>query len=340
MGLQVYIYKEKKMIYRVFIVIFILFMVFTPPLMAVNKTAQTGLQFLKVDVGARAAAMGGSYYLIGTDASAMFYNPAGLARMQSNVDVFIANTQWIAGIEYYAGGIAKNLGKWGSIGISYAAGSYGDDIMGTRYDPTTEQGYELTGKLDMSAYAFGISYAKSMTEKFTIGGQVKYAYQQLGENLLSSGEVEKNDVSGLAFDFGTVFYPGFKSFRFGMSIRNFSPEFKYVEEGFELPLTFSIGVAMNLLDLMGDEYGSSLLFSVDALHPRDYSERINMGLEYTVLEMFSLRAGYKFNYDIESFTAGVGFNKDFGNVIIDLGYAYSEMEFFDAVNRISFRLSF
>lgn len=327
------------MIYIVTI-FFILLMVFPPQGMAINKTAQTGLQFLKVDVGARAAAMGGSYSLVGKDASAMFYNPAGLASMTSNFDVFIANTQWIAGIEYYAGGIAKSMGQWGTFGISYQAGNYGDDIMGTVYDPTTDQGYITTGELNMSAYAIGISYAKSMTEKFTIGGQVKYAYQQLGENQLSSGQIEKNEVSGLAFDFGTVFYPGFKSFRFGMSIRNFSPEFKYVEEGFELPLTFSIGVAMNLLDLMGAEYGSSLLFTIDALHPRDYSERLNMGLEYTVLDMLSLRAGYKFNYDIEGLSAGVGFKKDFGNVGIDLGYAYSDIEFFDAVNRISFSLSF
>jgi len=328
-----------KKINLILIVICIGFICLTPLYSAINKTAQTGLQFLKIDMGARAAAMGGSYLMVGEDASAMFYNPAGMARMERQFDFFATQTNWVADINYIAGGLAANIENIGTFGISYVAADYGDDIIGTRYDATTEQGYILTGSLDVGAYGIGLSYAKSLTDKFSIGGQIKYVSQHLGDNMLSSGNTVKNEVSGVAYDFGTIFYPGFKSFRFGMTIRNFSPEFKYVEEGFELPLTFIIGFAMDVLDFMG-EHQNQLLVSLDATHPRDYSERIHLGAEYLFMNMVSLRTGYKFNYDVEGLSAGVGLQQEIGGLKVDIGYSFSESEYFDAVNRISIGLSY
>lgn len=323
---------------NILLIIFCIGLLFLSPLYAINKTAQTGLQFLKVDVGARAAAMGGSYVMVGDDATAMFYNPAGMAKMDNNVDFFVTRTEWLADISYNAGAVAKSFGTLGTVGISYIAADYGE-MMGTMYDGSTEQGYSTTGVLDVGAYSIGISYAKAMTNKFTIGGQIKYCAQNLGSNLLSNGSTMENKVGGMAYDFGTMFYPGFKSFRLGMSIRNFSPEFEYVEEGFELPLTFALGFAMDVLDLMGD-HENQLLVSLDATHPRDYSERIHLGAEYLFMDMIALRGGYKFNYDNEGLTAGVGFQKDVGGLFLNIGYSYSESEYFDAVSRVSFGLAF
>jgi hypothetical protein len=311
----------------------------TPGYAVVKKVAQTGLQFLKIDMSPRAAAMGGAYVMVNDDATAMFYNPAGLAKMRDKMHIFSTQTQWIADISYIGIGAAYNLDNWGTFGLSYLGSNYGDDIIGTRYDGGSAQGYTETGTIDIGAYAIGLSYAKSLTDKFSIGGQVKYAYQKLGENLLPNGSTAQNEVSGLAFDLGTIFYPGFKSFRMGMSIRNFSPEFKYVQEGFELPLTFTLGFAMDVMDLMG-EHKNSLIVAVDAIHPRDYTERIHLGAEYTLMEMISLRGGYKFNYDNEGLCAGVGLKKELGGVKLDIGYSYGEMEYFDAVSRISIGLAF
>ena len=310
-----------------------------PALAVVKKVAQTGLQFLKIDMSTRAAAMGGSYIVVGNDATAMFYNPAGLAKMESRIDAFVTQTQWIADISYIGGGLAYNAGNWGTFGVSYLTSDYGGSIMGTRYDPTTAKGFIDTGELKVGAYALGFSYAKALTNKFTLGGQIKYCYQQLGENLVPEGPTNKNEVSGLAYDFGTIFYPGFKSFRLGMTVRNFSPEFKYVQEGFELPMTFVIGVAMDVMDLMG-EHQNPLLVSIDATHPRDYTERVHVGAEYTYMNLVSLRAGYKFNYDMEGLTAGIGFQKKLGGIGLNIGYAYSDVQYFDAVHRISLGVSF
>lgn len=322
--------------YTLFTVLFLTVLTM-PAHSALKKVAQTGLQFLKVDVGARAAAMGGAFMMVGDDANALFYNPAGIAKMNASFDLLANRTQWIAGISYIAVGCVKNLGSWGSIGVSFITSDYGD-IYGTRLSGS-DKGYEETGNVNVGAYAVGIAYAKQLTDKFTVGGQIKYAYQSLGENLFSNNETVKNQVSGLAYDFGTMFYPGFKSFRLGMSIRNFSPQFKYQQYAFQLPLTFVLGFAMDVLDFTG-RHDNSLIVAVDAIHPRDYTERIHVGAEYLFMNMFAFRVGYKFNYDEESFTAGLGFEKKVGGLQFKLGYAYSDFGVFENVNRISFGCSF
>lgn len=323
-----------------FLIIILLSVFFVMPAHAtIKKVAQTGLQFLKIDVGARAAAMGGTFLMVGDDANAMFYNPAGIAKMSANLDFFTGRTQWIADINYNAAGLVKNFGKWGNVGVSFISSDYGD-IIGTRV-AATDKGFEETGNVDVIAGAVGLAYARQLTSKFTLGGQIKYAYEHLGDNLLSTGETVENKVSGLAYDFGTIFYPGFKSLRVGMSIRNFSPQFKYEEEAFELPLIFRIGAAMDIFDLLSSgPANSSFLLAVDALHPRDYTERIHIGGEFLYADMVALRAGYKINYDEEDFSLGVGIKYNIGGIGLKVDYAYTNLGIFDAVNRFSVGFSF
>ena len=59
---------------------------------------------------------------------------------------------------------------------------------------------------------------------------------------------------------------------------------------------------MNMLDLYDDQSEAVLLLAIDAIHPRDYSERLNIGLEYNYLGLFQLRSGYRMNYDEGNFT--------------------------------------
>ena len=147
-----------------------------------------------------------------------------------------------------------------------------------------------------------------------------------------------NSVDNIVLDFGTMYYTGFRDLRFGMSIRNFSNQSDYFDQRFELPLNFDFGVAMDLLQIASEEEQTSeLTLALDWQHPRDYSERLHAGLEYGFMKMFYLRAGYKFNYDEEGFTAGLGVNANLGGAgAIRAGYAYSDFgEFFGAVHRLT-----
>lgn len=305
----------------------------------IEKVAQVGFQFLKADVGARAAAMGGAFMMTGYDASSQFYNSAGIAMTETDVDVFFGQTQWIADITYNAAAVTKKFGNVGTFGLTILMADYGD-IEGTRV-ASNEAGFEDIGNVDVGAFAVGLSYARRISDQFSIGGQVKYAGQKLGSNLIDTGETVDNTAGGLVFDFGTIFYPGFRSFRFGVSARNFSSEFEYANESFQLPLTFTMGVAIDMFDLIGpDVENQSFVVSVEAINPRDFSERVHVGGEYWFQDLIALRGGYKFNYDEESFSAGVGFNVKLSNVRLKVDYAYSDFGVFDNVNRFSVGFAF
>jgi hypothetical protein len=213
-------------------------------------------------------------------------------------------------------------------------------------DSTVPAGFVNTGLVDVSAFCAGVAYAREFTDKFTVGGQIKYVTQHLGsstygifeDQILIDSIVGENEISTLSYDFGLLFYPGFKSFAFGMSVRNFSPRVTYERIGFELPLTFALGVGMDILDLFGDYPDYSFNIGADMLHPRDWQEQYHVGGEIAYKGMVFLRVGYKFNYFAEGLNAGVGFN--LAGVKLDYSYSTFDLEGFDMVNRASVGFSF
>ncbi|HKJ67832.1 MAG TPA: hypothetical protein VKA68_07730, partial [bacterium] len=79
----------------------------------IKKVAQTGLQFLKVDMVSRAAGMGGAFTMAGQGAEAIFYNPASLSETPNDIEFFATRVNWIADIAYNAAAVTKNLGNIG-----------------------------------------------------------------------------------------------------------------------------------------------------------------------------------------------------------------------------------
>ena len=310
-----------------------------PNTVLAQKVGQSGFKFLDTGMGGRAAGMAEAYTVLGTGAEAVFYNPAGLVQMEKKIDVTFAYNQFIAGINYTAGAAAWNLGSLGVVGLSFVSPSY-PGIEGTVV-ADNDQGYIETGKFDVGALAVGLSYAKRLTHKFTVGGTVKFASQDLGQSAHEAGgALSDNKASTLAFDFGTLFYPRFswvETFAFGMSVRNFSQQVKYEMSEFELPLTFAVGFSVDAFDLFGEvKEDMALNLAVDALHPRDHHERVHLGAEFVYAQMFTVRGGYKFNYDEEGLTFGFGVKK--GPIRID--YAFTDFGVFDNVNRFSVGMVF
>lgn len=314
----------------------LLIFVFSVDSYAQSKVAQTGAKFLDVAAGARACGMGEAYTVLGQDANALFYNPSGIAEIDAHVDLSVGVTQWIADIEYVSFAIAYNADVYGSFGFHILAPDYGI-IPGTVVDEAAEKGFRDTGPIETDVYCVGIAYAREFTDKFTVGLQAKYVSLKLGENYdLTSEEMEENKVSQIAYDFGLIFYPGFKSFAFGMSVRNFCPRVTFEQIGFEFPLTFSLGIGIDAMDFLGENPDMSLNIGAEMLHPRDWKEEFHLGAEFSYMDLFFLRAGYKFRYAIEGLNAGVGVN--LGGARID--YSYSQMQFFDMVNRVSVGFTF
>lgn len=314
-----------------------------------KKIAQTGFQFLTVGTDARATGLGEAYTTVEGSSNSLFYNPAGLARLNSSVDISLNRMEWIGDINYLSGTVGFNLegGKYGVFGISFAHIDYGE-FQFTRV-ANVDKGYvDIEGFSKPYAFSVGLGYAKELSDKFSVGGQIKYVKQHLGDSYLpvevvdTTGKVTgytvdnkniKNYALGvLAFDFGTLYKTGYKSLTFGMSVRNFAEELTYEKEGFQLPLVFRIGISMDLMDFYEElKDNHKLLFRLDAAHPRSHPEYIAAGLEYTFMNMVSLRAGYVTGQDLYDFTAGFGV-KQFG---FELNYAYTPYIEFSDVHRIS-----
>lgn len=297
-------------------------------LSAQQKLAQTSMKFLLVSTDARAAAMGDANIALEGNSSAMFFNPAGMARLQSLADVNVGQVQWIADIKYLHGAaaFAPFNGDYGVLGVSFVFVDYGDFQHTIR--ATNELGYLDLGTFSPSAYCIGVSYAKALSEKFSVGGTVKYALQDLTSSVtsISSKGYTKDSYKpqALVFDFGMLYHTGIQSLDFAASIRNFSKEITLVEEGFQLPLMFKVGFAYNASDIFKlDKSQHSIQLALDAAHPRDNKERIDVGVEYKFMNALSLRAGYSSPNDLHDFTYGVGFEQSLSNYMLGVDYAYT-----------------
>lgn len=311
-----------------------------------QKLAQTGLKFLSVSLDPRASGMGDAVTSVFAKSSAMLYNPSIMAEMEGVADFSFGTTRWIADINYIYGTGAVNLfdGDLGVIGVSLVAVDYGD-FIGTVVAPN-DNGYLEVGTFKPTSLAIGFGYAKRLSEKFSVGGNIKYVRQDLGTAVVGFDEtgnrkVEDNSVNAMAFDFGILYHTGFKSLDFGMSVRNFSTEIEYKEEDFQLPLIFKIGLSINAFDLIDiDRNMHSFLVAVDASHPRDFSEQVSFGAEYMFMNTFAIRGGYTFPVDEQEFSAGVGFRQSVSDLKFAIDYSYTPFGIFDNVHRVSINLAY
>lgn len=299
-----------------------------------KKVAQTKMQFLKLGIGARAAGMGDAFIAINGDPNSIFYNPAGCAGVEG-IALALNQNDWLVDIDHKSGVLTYNTGRYGVLIADYIAVDYGS-MERTVVDAHAWEGYQSQGTFSAGEYAVGLGYAISITDRFAIGGQVKYAYQDLASSQVwqylktefENTRQVKNEAHVTAYDFGTYYNSGYKNIRIGMSVQNFANK--------PIPLTFRFGAAMDLNQLLLPENKTHVLtLAIDALHPKDYSERMHFGLEYTYNNLFSVRGGYKLNYDEEGYTGGVGVKTKLQGLLFEFNYAVADFGVFGMVNRFS-----
>ena len=316
----------------------------------VTKVGTTAASFLGIDVGPRANAMGGASVSIANDASAMYWNPAGIARL-NNVDAMFCNARWIADLSFNYAGIVLPLGNFGNVGVNATF------LTMDEMERTTIAQPEGTGELfDAASYAFGLTYARSLTDQFSIGISAKY----INERLYNSS------AGGFALDVGALFDTRFHGVMLGMSISNYGSKMqldgrnlqiqhdidpgtngnnaninaRLQTDNFDLPLLFRVGVSM---DVLKGALNSNLIVSADALHPSDDVESLNLGAEYTFNDLISLRVGYK-NLGAkdteQGLNYGAGLHYVVAGTIMNFDYAYIGFGDLNAVHMFSVRLGF
>ncbi len=299
---------------------------------SVNKTGTTAAQFLKIGVGPRAIGMGGAYTATADDINSIYWNPAGLASLFSK-EAYFNHVDWISDVKLDYAGFGMDIPGFGTLGAFVSVMSMGDMLVRTLEQP------EGTGEyFDAGSLLIGLSYARNLTDEFSIGFNAKYITEHIWHETASS----------FAFDIGTLYrIPFINQFRIGAGISNFGPKMQLsgrditqvttsgAGEGnkintdlqldkFELPLIFRIGLAVDAVK----SSDSRLTLAADAVHPNDNTEHVNTGLEYAWNEILFLRGGYKSLFEKDSeqgFTVGIGINyRLIESVKVKFDYAYQD----------------
>lgn len=258
-----------------------------------SKVGATGLVILELPVTPRTAALGDSPTADGlVSAEALFNNPAVLGFATRRHLVQAGHTNWIVDTNIQTFGYALNLGNLGTVGVSMMRFDMGT-MQGT-INAGGSGGFIRTDEFTAASMAFGLSYARQLTDRFAFGGTVRYATETIAEY----------DVSSVVLDFGMLYYTGFRSLRLAGLVQNFGTEGQYLNDSFKMPITFRFGSAMEIFGKLGSPGRVTAI--VEALHTNNSPERLHAALEVAPIASVMLRGGYKIGYDEEAWSMGVG----------------------------------
>ena len=286
------------------------------------KVGTAGAKFLDIGVSARAMGMGEAYSAIANDVSAVYYNPAGLTQIFSREAMF-THIDYPADINFEFAAIAI---PWEAASGVIALAFY--NLNSGEIPLTSYNNPDGTGEMFFANdYAITFTYSRSLTEHFSLGTTFK-----------AIGEYYDNEsATGWAADVGTIYDTGYRGFKIAMSIVNFGPDMKMVQQTYPLPINFKFGSSFNFIE--NPEHLAT--FSLEGAHPSDNLEQYNAGIEYWFQEKFSLRVGNRFNYDTDGFTAGAGLKWPFGETTeLRVDYSYQDFGYLREVHRFSLAVAF
>jgi len=248
----------------------------------------TAFPLLKVPVGARACAMGEAFTGLADDAHALYWNPAGLGRMNL-VQFGLSHQEWFAGTRDENLTVSLPLGP-GTLGIGAVYSATGGIET---WDPENEAAGSATLSSGYAALGYGLNVGKALA----CGLVLKGLYDQL---------VTVTGYGGCA-DLGVLYRPN-RAIGLGLSVQNLGPNMRYGSSGYMLPALLNLGASLTWQRF-------SVLLDADV--PIDNNPTAHLGGEYRVNRFLALRAGAKLgpqdfsNLDWTSLlTAGAGLSLD------------------------------
>ncbi|MDQ7054110.1 MAG: PorV/PorQ family protein [candidate division KSB1 bacterium] len=310
--------------------------------------------FLLITPGARANGMGEAFVAIANDATATYWNPAGLAFL-SKREISLMHSNWLpqlaSDLFFDYGSIVYPMEGLGTFGLAVTYLNLGTQII------TGEDSPEPLGEFSSNEFAIAASFGSKLSKNLALGLSLKY----IRSNLASVGAgAEKGDgrANAFAFDLGLLRQNLFvNGLSFGLNLTNMGPKVVYIDasQADPLPTNLRLGFAYKLLDQEFNKITVAVEF--DKLLVRKYQDgtsdawykalitswtdedfntemkRVitNVGLEYWYSNIIALRTGY--HYDeigkVKYFTFGAGlkyslYQLDFGYISAGEGHPLSD----------------
>lgn len=260
----------------------------------------SGLLFLRLGVSERAAGMGEAYTALAADATALYWNPAGLA-VVPGTQVHLMHNEWISSVRQEFVGVAHptDLGTF-AVGVT----GLGMDEMERREELPSSEPLGHFSAFDIAVHG---GFGRRVMERLDAGIAVKWIYSRIDEE----------SAAGLLVDLGIRHEAVIPGLTLAASLLHFGPKFSYVSEEFDAPRTIKLGGAWLAPFSPRDSeltlaYDLLLLSDSDTQTDSDLGEskslnaRHHLGVEFDYKRLAALRLGYKGGYDSQSLTFGAG----------------------------------
>lgn len=271
-----------------------------------DNVGTSAANFLKIGVGSRAEGMGGAYSAQVADASALYWNPSGIAHITSP-QVQFSYFNWVAQIKHNYFAAAFPTGKMGTFGISLIYFDMGEMTKTTELTPGGE------GTFTASDFAIGIGYGTKISDRFAVGVQAKIIKET----------ISFSSASAFAIDAGSQYVTNFYGLRIGMAVTNFGTKMRLYgtdnkvdvdayedldanpdvvahlnTDDWSLPMAFRFGLSMTAVGKNGliKQELTEVTVNWEYFDPRDYNPYYVLGAEAKVMDVFYLRTGLQFKF--------------------------------------------
>lgn len=255
------------------------------PLLA-GDPGSVGFSFLKVSWGAKHAGMGDVGVAMPSGLWGSHQNAASLAAVNVPALGFM-HQEYIFDTrrEFVAAALPTAIGKFG-FGLDFFK------VADLEYrDQAT---VEPVGLFDAQDFAWFAGYGLQINERLAVGAIGKYVAEK----------INTETADGFAVDFGATWRLN-RNVTFGGSVKNLGSKPKFLGDKVELPMTVAAGVGVAAFDTH---------FGADVSFPKEADIRVNVGAERYLTDYLALRGGYKFGYDEEDLSFGLGISKSIWQV--------------------------
>ena len=319
----------------------------------VNRTGTAGAQELLIPVGARDLALGGSSVASTNGVDAIYWNPAGLAKITS-VEAMFSHLNYIADIGVEYGVVGINTGDFGNLGFSLKSLSFGNIPV------TTEDLPDGTGQTYSPTYlTLGVTYARMLSDRISVGATV---------NIINES-IQNTSANAVGFDIGVrydgigtpglnlavvlknvgtnITYGGPGLYRTGTTSDDLrgAQTYSLVASTAELPSQMEIALAYTYK--LGEK---SQIAAYGDFENNNYSTDVwKFGAEFGFANLLFLRGGYTFAPNdptdatgassyLYDYTAGAGVRYDLGGFTVSVDYAFRHLVRMSSNNVISIKI--